>query len=576
MKHLLTPLFFLFFLVSVGVAQEQNAAPRGVSLEATTGDSGGGIIPTGREVKGKKYAVLVGVTEYSNMTNLRFTKNDAEALQEQLHAIGFAPENVRTLTNGGGGMNEPTKQNVENAVSDILGRAGKDDLVIIFLSGHGTQPSDLGPLFCPPEADRGSLRNTTVSINNIRDDMGNCNASFKLLIVDACRDNNPFGTAMNMPMNKTGVRTIPVNNSAGNTNDLGFKGVSLVSVDTNAPLDNLTVFHSCSEGQLSWEDRKLSHGIFTHFIVEGLRGRAENKRGDITMEGLLAYAMAETSYYVEESGDIRGEQNPRRAGEGNDFILLAKGRRTLPGLPPAPPRVIRRITALNLPQQPNELPPIPDGGRRITVATANELLNAVKPQNLRDGDIIVLKPGKYILPNGLNIAGRHPLDKRTGDPIVLYGDPRNPQGLKGDEQKGVQIEGIPKEEGVQIIISGNNRINITRNTPICLMGLDISSADGEGIRVDGEAEVDILFCSIRNCKGDGIFNRAHIFVDSSVITNNGNGFQSAGKSDVNNSRIEYNKNYGVTVTRTARGRFSDNILFDNFDGNWRVLGSVQN
>jgi hypothetical protein len=231
-----------------------------------------------------------------------------------------------------------------------------------------------------------------------------------------------------------------------------------------------------------------------------------------------------------------------------------------------------------LPQQPSELPPIPDGGRRIDVATASELLDAVKPQNLKDGDVIVLKPGTYRLPNGLNMTGRHPLDKRTGEPIVLYGCPGNPQGLKGNEQKGVQIEGIPKEEeGVHIMISGNNRIYITRNTPVYLMGLDISSADGEGILVDGEAEeVGILFCSIRDCKEYGIYNRKNIFVDSSVITGNGNGFQSAGKSDVNNSRIEYNKNYGVTVTRTARGRFSDNILFDNANGNWRVLGSMLN
>ena len=573
MKHPLTTLFFLFFLVSVGVAQEQSVAPKGVSLEeAVPGDSGGGI----REIKGNKYAVLVGVTEYSNMTNLRFTKNDAEALRNQLHAIGFAPENVRTLTNGSGGTNEPTKQNVENAVRSILCRAREGDLVIISLSGHGTQPSDLGPLFCPPEADRSNLQDTTVSINKIRDDMGNCNASFKLLIVDACRDNNPFVAATRAPMKNTSVRTIPVGLPANNADALGFKGVMLESVDANAPLKNLTVFQSCTEGQISWEDGKLNHGIFTHFIVDGLSGKAENSRGDITMSGLLTYAETETSYYVEEF--IQREQNPWRAGEGNDFVLANRNRNSLPSQRQEVQRPIRRITALNLPQQPSELPPIPDGGRRIDVATASELLDAVKPQNLKDGDVIVLKPGTYRLPNGLNMTGRHPLDKRTGEPIVLYGCPGNPQGLKGNEQKGVQIEGIPKEEeGVHIMISGNNRIYITRNTPVYLMGLDISSADGEGILVDGEAEeVGILFCSIRDCKEYGIYNRKNIFVDSSVITGNGNGFQSAGKSDVNNSRIEYNKNYGVTVTRTARGRFSDNILFDNANGNWRVLGSMLN
>ena len=542
----------LFVIVFCASAQERDTQPRGLTVEAAPESIG-----TGREITGKKYAVLVGVTEYQNMTNLRFTKNDAEALRDQLLAIGFAPNDVRTLTDGSGGNNEPTKQNIEQTVRDILGRARDGDLVVIFLSGHGTQPADLGPLFCPPEADHQNLRNTAVLINNIRDGLGNSNASFKLLIVDACRDDNPFG----ITANNTGARTIPVSVSAGSistgsTDTLGFKGVTLESVDTNAPLQNLTVFQSCSPGQISWEDGRLNHGIFTHFIVEGLRGRAENSRGDITMDGLLTYAITETSYYVEEN--IQREQNPWRAGEGNDFVLANRNRHNLPRPRQETEREIRRITALNLPQQPSELPPIPDGIRRIDVATSRELLAAVNPSNLRDGDVIVLKPGVYTLTDSLNIAGRHPLDTRTGEPIVLYGDPSSPQK--------VQIR----------INRRDSRINITRNTPLYLIGLDITSTNGEGVRVDGEAEVGILFCSIHNCNGDGIYNRSSIFVDGSVISGNDNGFQTSGRFDVNNSRIERNRNNGVIVTRTATGRFSDNILFDNVGTNWRVLGNVQN
>lgn len=532
-------------------AQERSAQvqQKGVFIESVTGDNEG-TIPVGREIKGNKYAVLVGITEYQHMPNLRFTKNDAEALRDQLIARGFAPDNVQTLTSSGGNMNVPTKQNIENAVRDTLRKAGQDDLVIIFLSGHGTQP-DHDPLFCPPEADHGNLQNTTVSINRIRDDLGNSNASFKLLIVDACRDNHPFAAAVETPKRNTGARTILVSRSVDNANALGFKGVTLESVDTNAPLRNLTVFQSCSRGQLSWEDGKLNHGIFTHFLVEGLSGHAADKRGDITIDGLLAYVITETPYHAES---LQREQNPWRAGEGNNFILANINR---PNRPPQPPKPIRRITALNLPQQPNEneLPVIPNGGRRINVGTTRELLDAVDSKNLKDGDIIVLKPGTYTLPGNLNI-GRHLLDKRTGETIALYGDPRDPEKVK------IRIR--------------NGRINIIRDTLVELIGLDISSANGEGVQVDGEAEVGILFCLIRDCKGNGISNGANVAVDSSVITGNDSGFYTSGKSNVHNCRIEYNKKNGVTVSRSAKGRFSDNILFDNGENNWRVLGAVQN
>jgi len=553
---ILIPLFVIAVFASAPVSHAQ-VPQKGVTVESSTGDSGG-TIPAGREIKGNKYAVLVGVTEYQHMPHLRFTKNDAEALRDQLIARGFAPDNIRTLINGGGGTNEPTKQNIENAVQETLHKAGQDDLVVLFLSGHGTQP-DRDPLFCPPEADRRNLPNTTVSINDIRDHLGNSKASFKLLIVDACRDNNPFSAAVETPQRNAGARTIFVNNSTSNANVLGFKGVTLESVDTEAPLRNLTVFQSCSRGQLSWEDGKLNHGIFTHFIVEGLRGNAADKRGDITMDGLLTYAITETPYHAES---LQREQNPWRMGEGNNFILANIHRPNQPSppprppQPPQPPRSFRRITALDLPQQPSELPTIPSGSRRINVATTRELLDAVDPKNLKDGDVIVLKSGTYTLPNSLNITGRHPLDKRTGETIVLYGDPRDPENVK------IRIR--------------NGRINITRDTLVELIGLDISSANGEGVQVDGEAEVGILFCSIHDCKGSGIRNGAHVAVDSSVITGNGDGFFTSGKSYVNNCRIEYNKKNGVTVSRSAKGRFSDNILFDNGENNWRVLGAVQN
>jgi parallel beta-helix repeat protein len=218
---------------------------------------------------------------------------------------------------------------------------------------------------------------------------------------------------------------------------------------------------------------------------------------------------------------------------------------------PIAQRVIRRITTLDLPKQPSELPTIPEGNP-INVANASELERTLR--NRKEGDVIVLKPGVYNLNGNLNISPT--LGNRISHPIVLYGDP-------GDPQK------------VQIRIR-NGRINIS-NTPIDLIGLDISSANGEGIRVEGEAEVGIWFCHIHSCKSHGIYSSANIFVNSSVISGNGNGFQSArSRFDVSNSRIEHNKNYGITITRTSRGRLSDNILFDNSVGNWRVDGAVQN
>ena len=552
-------LFPFLGIAAFASAQERNTQPqqRGVSIEAVTGE---GVTVTERQITGKKYAVLIGVAEYQNMKRLSFTQNDVEALRDQLLALGFDRNNVRTLISGNGGNNEPTKENIEQAIKATLDRAEKEDLVIIFLSGHGTQPNDFGPLFCPPTADRKNWSGTTVSLNSIRDDMGTCKASFKLLIVDACRDDHPFMSAME---SNTEARTIPVSlSSLQKAEDIAFKGVSLEGVNTTAPLENLTVFQSCSDGQVSWEDPQLGergHGLFTYYIIEALKGGAADDEGNIELMRLMSHTTRETLRHSQNDARMT-EQRPKMFFNGNDFVLAnIRGNVVSPSLAARP--AIRRITTLDLPQQPSELPTIPDGGRHINVTNERELLEAVNSRNLRDGDVIVLKPGVYTLPDSLNITGHHPLDKRSGAPIVLFGNPSDPEK--------VQIR-INRRDG---------KINITRNAPVYLIGLDISSADGVGIQAAGEAEeVGILFCTVRDCKGDGIYNRARVFVDSSVIARNGNGFQSGsgGRSDIHNSRIEFNMGYGVSVSSTSKGRFSNNILFDNVGGNWRVAGQMQN
>jgi len=577
MRTIAIILFPLLVLTLFASAQERNTQPqqRGVSLESTTGGGGGGRvpIPTGRQIAGKKYAVLVGVSNYQHMKNLSFTNNDVEALRDQLLAIGFDRDNIRTLVSSSGGNNVPTKNNIENAIKTTLERAEKDDLVVIFLSGHGIQPADFGPLFCPPDADRKNWSGTTVSLNSVRDDMGKCKASFKLLIVDACRNDTPFMPAMESNME---VRTIPVSHSsADKADDIVFKGVSLEGVDTTAPLENLTVFQSCSDGQVSWEDPQLGakgHGLFTYYIIEALKGGAADDAGNIELMKLMYHTTRETLRHSQNDARMT-EQRPKMFFNGNDFVLAnIHGNVVSPALAARPE--VRRLTTLDLPQQPSELPMLPSGSRRIDVATARELEHAV--ENIRDGDVVVLKPGVYTLSKNLNITRRHPLDKRTGEPIVFYGDPGDPQGVEG-AQKGVQIVGDTGEpKGVQISLT-SGRINITHDTPVYLIGLDISSPNDNGIQVDGKAaDVKILFCSIRDCMRDGIVNRASLLVDSSVVTYNGNGFQSGsgGKSDVNNSRIAFNTGYGVTVSSTSKGRFSNNILCDNVGGNWRVLGGA--
>src|SRR5262249_2847424 len=46
---------------------------------------------------------------------------------------------------------------------------------------------------------------------------------------------------------------------------------------------------SCASGQSAYEHNGLKHGVFFHFVIEGLKGKAKNEDGEVTWDGLALY-----------------------------------------------------------------------------------------------------------------------------------------------------------------------------------------------------------------------------------------------------------------------------------------------
>jgi hypothetical protein len=88
---------------------------------------------------GRKFAVLVGVSWYrhneSGLGNLQYADADALAVRSWLRTAeggDFKDEDIECLTN-----NNATLAAVESAVNRFLTKAGENDLIYLFLAGHG-------------------------------------------------------------------------------------------------------------------------------------------------------------------------------------------------------------------------------------------------------------------------------------------------------------------------------------------------------------------------------------------------------------------------------------------------------
>jgi hypothetical protein len=233
-----------------------------------------------------RYALLVGVIEYDHakLPNLSYTENDVEELGEVLKGSGFK---VLRLTSTRGKKQEkarPTAKNIRAALKGILDRVTKHDTVLVGLAGHGLQlkvartgasgkatESD-EPFFCPTDArlksttDPRVLSETLIPLNELFKQLEESGAGMKLLLVDACRNDPAAGR----------------------------------NVDTDAlprPPRGTAALFSCSSGERAFESEKLGtgHGVFFHHVIEGLKGEAKNKKGQITWDSLAEHVKDKVS-----------------------------------------------------------------------------------------------------------------------------------------------------------------------------------------------------------------------------------------------------------------------------------------
>jgi uncharacterized caspase-like protein len=146
----------------------------------------------------------------------------------------------------------------------MSGPRKRGDLVLVGFAGHGLQFEDNnGSYFCPADA-HPSKPETMLALREVYDELAECGAGAKLLLVDACRDKGK----------RSGI-------------DSGFQAPSGVGV-----------LFSCSPGQFSFEAEKLKDGVFFYHVLEGLWGKAKEDDGEVTWDGLRAYVKRQVARKV--------------------------------------------------------------------------------------------------------------------------------------------------------------------------------------------------------------------------------------------------------------------------------------
>jgi formylglycine-generating enzyme required for sulfatase activity len=221
---------------------------------------------------GRKHALLVGVRDYDSakLDPLKYTENDVEELARVLtEQAGFASVRLLSTSRAGGGKNRrnaPTGANLRAELKALLAQRKRNDVVLVALAGHGIQATVKGKeesFFCPSDAQLNDPK-TLLGLSDLLAELDGSGAGTKLLLVDACRNDPTLGRGLTAP--------------------------SLLPRGTAA-------LCSCKSGERAFESPKLGkgHGIFFFHVIDGLRGKARNKRGEVTWSSLADHVIDKVS-----------------------------------------------------------------------------------------------------------------------------------------------------------------------------------------------------------------------------------------------------------------------------------------
>ncbi|MBI4635416.1 MAG: caspase family protein [Candidatus Rokubacteria bacterium] len=260
-----------------------------------------------------RWAVVIGVGEYERPTipKLRFAVRDAEAMYEFLTTRGGYPrENVLLLTDNT--ALKPTLLNIKRTLGDTLARrAGRDDMVLIYFAGHGAPEIDVGgtesdglsKYLVPRDGDPDSLYTTAFPMDEIQRIFSRIQAERVVLLLDTCYS----GTA--------GGRTL----ARGNVRASGLNEQFLERLTRSR---GRVIMTASGPNEVALELLELGHGVFTYYLLEGLRGRGDrNGDGVVTVSELYEYVEEQVERKAREAG---GRQRPMMKGEIEGTLPLAR------------------------------------------------------------------------------------------------------------------------------------------------------------------------------------------------------------------------------------------------------------
>ena len=260
-------------------------------------------IPQGRGKNPDAVALVIGIGNYRDAVDATYADRDAVAFREYLiKTFGYSEDRISILTN-----DRATHRDIDRGLRFIEDRieSGRPSDVVIFYAGHGTFKieADKSPshYLVPYDADPNDPEDG-YPLDAFYNRLSRLQARSVTAFVDACFS----GTDREARKIVEGAR-------------------NLVLPNMEFPSSSVPVLASSAGNQISSSYELKRHGLFTYYLLKGMRGEADGaddsrRNGKITLNELAAYTQKHVSKAARE--EWGRTQEPTLTGSREERVLV--------------------------------------------------------------------------------------------------------------------------------------------------------------------------------------------------------------------------------------------------------------
>jgi hypothetical protein len=377
------------------------------------------------------YAIICGTSHYSNPEiNLQFSEKDARSMAKSMQIAAsnlFGKDSTHIFLFTSPGDSVTSKKNITEAFKTIIKKSKPEDIVMIYLSGHGiSRGAEKGDFFYLTNetsiADFDDFKDPV-----IRQKQAISTAEFtqwlkaipalkQIMIIDACGSGKAIDKMITLK---------------------DIDPSQIKAIDRMRDRTGLFVLSGCTADAESYESNAYGQGLLTYSILQAIKGAALRENGFIDLLTLMNYASDQVPIIAAGMGGIQKPQmliNP--TGSFDIGIIKDDDKMNIPLAQVKP--VFVRSTFME------------ETRKRDMLKLSQEMNNQLRISSFNpngSNDFIFLDTDDY--PGGCNFSGSYLVE---GDLIHFTGSL-----LCGNKEEAINIKNLKKDQLIKTLVEIANK-----------------------------------------------------------------------------------------------------------------------